>query len=505
MECVMKQKTVRNARKLLDTFEEKAFDGDFVLPEYLPEMAAVLACRMQPTVESRQLGGNRLIVDGTVRVQVLYVDQSRNRLFTYETGQPFTASFTTEDLCEPAVVYVEPVISYVNYRAIGPRRLDIRGAWRLYATVFDTLCSELPDRAEESAVCLKKSVAEGNVPARCASKQFTVNEVLDIGGQIAEKIVRCSAEATVSECKILPGKAILKGEITVHSLYEVQGREGEDTPTYASCDHTLLYSQMVDCIGLNDTEQAEYLVSVLSCDVRADREEGTGQCLLVASIRLSADLQVWESCRCEYISDAYGLRCPATVVFRDQPTTRLLGSGNRRFPIREEVELPEGVCAVVDVWCDATPIATNDGAATYRLLIHLLAADNEGILSCYERAADVEFPLNSNGNAPYHRLHLPECSYRIKDGNVLELDAVGELHLRDLDQRGLHAVCSLALDESHPYPSEASSVKMIFAEEGESVWEIAKSCHTSVETVASENDISEEVLSEKCLLLIPLN
>ena len=50
MECVMKQQTVRNARKLLDTFDEKPFDGDFVLPEYLPEMAAILSCRSLKTV-----------------------------------------------------------------------------------------------------------------------------------------------------------------------------------------------------------------------------------------------------------------------------------------------------------------------------------------------------------------------------------------------------------------------------------------------------------------------
>ena len=43
-----------------------------------------------------------------------------------------------------------------------------------------------------------------------------------------------------------------------------------------------------------------------------------------------------------------------------------------------------------------------------------------------------------------------------------------------------------------------------FAGGGESLWEIAKSCHTSMEAVMEENGLAADVLPEDTMLLVPL-
>ena len=70
------------------------------------------------------------------------------------------------------------------------------------------------------------------------------------------------------------------------------------------------------------------------------------------------------------------------------------------------------------------------------------------------------------------------------------------------------AVTGMTADESAPFAkSEAEqrcALKIYFAGGGESLWEIAKNCHTSMEAVMEENGLAADVLSEDTMLLVPL-
>ena len=46
-------------------------------------------------------------------------------------------------------------------------------------------------------------------------------------------------------------------------------------------------------------------------------------------------------------------------------------------------------------------------------------------------------------------------------------------------------------------------MRLYYADAGESVWDIARRCHTSPDAVREENDLRDEVLLAKTVLLIP--
>ena len=70
--------------------------------------------------------------------------------------------------------------------------------------------------------------------------------------------------------------------------------------------------------------------------------------------------------------------------------------------------------------------------------------------------------------------------------------------------RILHAA-DLHLDSPfESLPEEKAALKIYFANGGESLWEIAKSCHTSVEAVMEENGLQSDVLPYDAMLLVPL-
>ena len=66
------------------------------------------------------------------------------------------------------------------------------------------------------------------------------------------------------------------------------------------------------------------------------------------------------------------------------------------------------------------------------------------------------------------------------------------------------AVTAMSADEAAGFPEEKAALKIYYANGGESLWEIAKSCHTSMEAVMEENGLAADVLSSDAMLLVPL-
>ena len=114
---------------MFDDFDERPVDCDFVLPDYLPDIAAVLKCTMKPVVQSKQLSGDRLIADGVANLRVLYLDEARKCVRSCEFTQPFTSTFNVKNAGVGACIRLDAKPNYVNCRATSPRRLDIHGAF----------------------------------------------------------------------------------------------------------------------------------------------------------------------------------------------------------------------------------------------------------------------------------------------------------------------------------------------------------------------------------------
>ena len=65
----------------------------------------------------------------------------------------------------------------------------------------------------------------------------------------------------------------------------------------------------------------------------------------------------------------------------------------------------------------------------------------------------------------------------------------------------LETVSDIKIDESNVKKQEDYALKMYFADEGETLWDIAKKYSTSIEAIMEENDCSAE---HGKILLIPI-
>ena len=505
MEWKVMEKAIPLTEVLFDDFEECPVDCDFVLPDYLADVAAILKCTLTPSVQSRQISGDRVLVDGTATMHVLYLDEGRKCTRSCEYSRPFNCHFSVGNIPAGAVLQVDAHTNYMNCRAIGPRKLSMHGAFTVKCRVIgETACRVVGDVAEEGCYtrCRRLSFA---VPAGSAEKVFTVNEMTDIGAgkPAVQSISRVCALPIITDCKLIQGKAIVKGELALHTLYVADAETGD----LQTVEHHLPFSQLIDVDGLTEEWVCETQVQAVSCEVHATANTSGENRLLDINVKLSLQLFCTRCGEEEVVEDAYAVRYPLTLEHRDLSCERLCAVRQGVSTVRQVMEMPSDGEEAVDAWCELIACADRceNGLASVdgKLNICLLARDAQGALAYYERPLDFSLDFDEGCTDMCTRMQVCRLAYT-QTGNQLEVRVDLTVSRRCFDRQNCRAVTAIAADESEAFPTDAAALKIYYAGVGESLWDIAKRYHTAVDAVMEENSLTADELTEDKMLLIPM-
>lgn len=499
MELHAKTQTVTTAAVLLDAAEEKPVDADVVLPDYCPDVAAILTCELTPSVTANGWNGDKLTAEGTALLRVLYLTEDRKNVHTYEVSQAFSAGFLTDGRPGETAVTVTAATEYVHCRAVSPRRLDIHGAFCVKATAVTAGGQTVLADMEDDTVFLKTEEIAATVPAVSAQKPFSVNETLGSAEGVA-RVLRSCATPAVSEVKTVAGKVIVKGDLHIFGLLAKE--EGNTAEKHV----TLPFSQMLDVPGVDDSTPVEARVSVSSHSLRLE-EDGGGK-ILYSATKLLLSAQAWKEETALVVTDLYSTEMPVITEKTEVRSRRLTTTECSEIAVKQSMELPADVAEILSVWCEATPLGTvaDEGETTLsgRLTVHLLGADSEGQIQYYERVADFSEPLDGAASAEEDTLSVLSTDVSAESAKQMTVTAHVWLCRRQFEESALCAVTTAEGDETAAYPASDAAVKMMYADAGENLWDVAKAGHTSVEALKAENELEGDILEQRTMLLIPL-
>ena len=96
------------------------------------------------------------------------------------------------------------------------------------------------------------------------------------------------------------------------------------------------------------------------------------------------------------------------------------------------------------------------------------------------------------------------CSYLLTGSNQIEVKVEAMISANIFALHTEQVITGVNLCEDKMFSAkDRFGLTIYFAEQGESVWEIAKKYRTTSELVMNENDLAEDVLAESRMLLIP--
>lgn len=492
---------------LFDGFDERPVDMDFVLPDYAPDIAAVLKCQLTPLVQSQQINGDRVLVDGMADIRVMYLDEARKCVRSCEFSQPFSSAFTVANLAPGACVQVTTKTDYVNCRATSSRRLDVHGAFSVKLRVTAAGGQEILQDVEGDSFQKRGRTFVCSVPAASADKAFTVSEVLELeaGKPPAEALIRGEVVPVLTDCKLMMNKVVLKGCLYLRHLYASDPENGGMEQT----EHEIPFSQIVDVEGLQDDWQCDVDLEVASCDVQISADPSGAGTLLSVSVKLTARIRCIRSEEVRALTDVYSTRCPLHLETQPLETEQLTGIHRDTEVIKETFDLPpDDIAGIVDLWGEVMVTGerceAEKAVAEGRLMVYMLTRSSAGEVSYYERPVNIALEYTDTCNRMATSLCVVRMEYVVNSQKQVELKVELAVTRRCYRSNQCRAVCGVTADENEEFPPEKAALKIYYASAGESLWEIAKSCHTSMEEVMKENDLAADVLAEDAMLLVPL-
>lgn len=506
MEQLLKKKSMRLTCCALDKQEECPISGEYTLPEYCPDVAVILKCFAYPHIQNRQWSGDQWLLDGTAVIRVLYLDEERRCLRSLEFTQSFSCTMRGEGRADNAAVQVELSTKYLSCRAVSPRRVEVRGAILVQAYADVVMQKDVAVTTENDALHTRTESLDISVPCGACDKVLTVSESLSFHESLppAEMLLGGECRAIIRECKVLMGKAIVKGQVFVHQLY-VDSLDGGSTHCL---EYALPFSQIMDVDDALEGMPYYASVHVLSdterCSVGPDGENT----MLDISVKLLLQIQVYRRDKLSVLRDAYHSRYPLSLHTEEMEIGSLLGTRWEETVLPMQLTIPSGQWQeIVDVCIQPQEcvVECNDDRADIngRMIVCVVACDGDGELVYHEFVEDYGLEYPSIGNRVRARVMPTTMRYRVVE-DKLEIQASVCVEMTDFYCDKKQVISDLRLQQEMPYPQQKVTALLYYADAGETVWNIGRVCRTSPTCIMEENALTDECLEESKILVVPI-
>lgn len=462
------------------------------LPDYYPPVMRVVRAEGQPCVKEVREHDGVVTVSGEVELTLLYQTEDEKGLCSYRTAAAFSQTFSLPEQgsgsCDAYAA--RPT---VTCRLASARRVSFKAALAVYLTVSGDKELAGPER-QDDMLYLVRSV-EGRCGLGCAVRRFHISERGECDS-IPAAVLESRARAVVTEITAAGGKTLVKGELSVRTLFVTK----EDQ--VGMVRYTFPLSQLID-LPFGDGIDTDVRFRVGSVEVEAGESMDGSKGRFSYEIDLSVIACATESRRFELISDAFSTT-HALDAAREQTVLSNL-AGRMRGSVDVELTVPAEPDGGLVIDADAV-VNTCSGKAEGGKLkmegecaVMLLCQEDTGRITARELTLPfhAEVPSSKEGRA-----QLTVCVWSAlatQEGVRLTLRYEAALW----QDASCDYLCSAAPDLSRPLPElRRAPVTIYFADKGELVWDIAKKYRVAPQSICAVNGIEEDIMTENRRLLI---
>lgn len=494
---------------LLDTVNEQAVELDYVLPDYCPEIFKVLSCRIYPSAAKRTHSGSKLGFELTALVRVVYLSED-GEISAVEQALCYDKSVELGFAPKLPAVYIEPTVETKSCRVVNKRRIDIRG---VISVAIKVMCDDQVSAvtsAKGGGVQLRTSKISCPAKRLFITKRVTVIDEVEVMPSKKPVGVVLWADAVVmsAEKKVLSGKLLTKGEASVSVIYIPEG--GGDIERLS---FDLPFSQVSDIEGLDDRFDVYIDANAASCTIRPSAKSEPAKIECELGIDLSCLALRFETA--SLCDDVFSTECETEAESAECSVECLPTVINETHRVKATLTYSEGeiravMCAAAESAGAVTAVKKPGGetALSGKLCFMVFARNESQKPVCLEAETSFEHlpetPLCDCG-ASGVRATVGAVTYNLVSSNAIEINAEVKLRGYVCESKKHCFISDIRLDETKPVERDrAASLKLYYAEAGETPWDIAKRCRANLKSVLEENDIGAEPIAQNAMLLIPI-
>lgn len=468
------------------------------LADHMAPVGKILAVWGQPLIRGKEWKNDCATVSGGVTAWVLYDTEDGSEPQMVTGWIPFQFKWDLQDSVHDGVIQSQWQLRSIDARLIGAGKLLVRASVSAYGEALENseydifLPGELPEDVHVQTTDVKLCV-----PMEAGEKYITMEEDLVIppGGGNVTTLLAYMVRPVVREKKLMADKLVFRGVAKLQLVYI-----GDDSRIH-TYDTDIPISQYTQLEREYGPDSLAWLSPVLS-ELEVEKTDGGGLRLKGAII---GQYLICDHHDVNMVEDAYSNRRSVELQREQVRIPNLVSGQGEEIKAKCIIPVQSQRNVACSMW-SAQPTVRADGdraAVALDGTAQVLYYDGEGQLNSESKSWEqlLECPAGEsrNGMAVISPVAFPEMINE-PDGILLEQDMT--LTVRMIDQNGLSMVTGLALGETGKADPDRPSL-VICRADGKTLWELAKSCGSTVSAIRSANGI-EEAPEDGSVLLIPV-
>ncbi|MBE6928224.1 MAG: hypothetical protein E7467_07050 [Ruminococcaceae bacterium] len=501
MELIFQEKKIQYLRQILNESVFLEQTADLIVPDSLSDIDRVVDAHGTAILRSADCTALGVSTEGTVQAGALFVGQD-GQLHNLSVQIPFSArkDFATQQ--ENCSLQCKCTLRNVEARMLNSRKLLIRVGivCELAAYAPKELCTyDIDEPAPQ--LQLRRQELPLTLPLTLGEKNFTIHEELELPNEkpSLDRLLKCLCRMQIDEQKTLGEKAVFKGNLIVHALYE----SAEGKPVVH--EWSVPFSQYAQLPQELDEAQLRTQLSLTSFDVEPD---SLGDCRrLLLSAGLLAQCIVYGKKSVCVIDDAFCTDALLTPEFHPERIDGILDCQTLRENLISAYEEPTG--GLVDVWMYFDETEKQRTADEMELSVficcNVMYYDEKGqIQSVTLRPRyQTRVALSDHANCSIVQLDGGEI-FAAAGTNGIELRLPITMRVESTAEHDLQVLCGGHIEPLPPEEGKRPSAILRRLENCQELWQVAKTYRTSMQTIMEANDLHGECVPENTMLLIPL-
>lgn len=500
MEMELHRQTLEGFHLVFDSALAQEETLECIVPDALPDVARIVSAVGHIFLKNRQAGGGTLRLSGSVYVTVLYIPEGENLPKSMEAELPFQCTKDCPQIHENCRVQASAFVISADARAMNPRKLLIRASLSFLVQVYEQQLREITcDASDGKEYHLEKQYVQSEdwTVAGVMEKSFLFSDVLrpPASRPTMEELLYYRLQLGAAEAKAIGKKLICKGEFHLSTLY----RSGE---AILNAGFELPFSQIFDLA--QSVEDSEVNLSILATGLQCTLQDGE----LAISVEALAQAVLWVRQPLTVMSDAYCTSSPLDV--ERAPCTFCISAVHDecRETARQFCESGIPAKQVLDCFASVESIECKqeEGKLSCSVQLHVEAL----YLSEDDALCGVGYaiPVSCEINIPDGGSCRCEC---LPIGELTAVPVTGGLEVRGevlfswvtIQEKSIPCVITLRQGTVPAVQMPKPSLIIRMVGEGESLWEVAKSCGATIQDIRTANEITDDEVATGTLLLIP--
>lgn len=497
MEINFENKTINVYREVHHQTKRIQESTESVVPDTDDDIGNVASVHTAVMLKSKDVTSRGVTVSGEATASLLYITEDQTKVSFVRLTKSFSMEYEIADIQQDTVAQVDLNIINCEARIVNPRKVSVTfelsgelSCYRQESLVIDTC---LPEDSRDGLHARYESCELMLANAAC-EKTFGINEQFSFpsGKPTPSRLVSQKVDFIVSDNQLIGTKLIIKGNAVISVCYL-----SEDVNYPVKTEFSTPFSQIIDIAeeGMDNCSLNIELTSAYFDIINTISNDKALDCEIHAVIQLVSRRRRSLS----YAADIYSNRMPVNCTIQNCQFNMITGVQKIKISADERVNVTEDCSDVLSAFVTVGDSSLEQGKLRAEVGIDIVYRDTNALLSSVHRVINVEGDAGRE-NMKINSARLADVYLR-PDGQFIDGHISVEFVCMVSDSVELKKVGTVELDEEAAFDTDKYPTVTLVRVEKESLWELAKTYHSSIEAISAMNELEDDISGK--LLLIP--